>query len=156
MPPRNRLRNPFRGVMDVISEMNRISDAMSSIETSSPSTQARGYADAWTPATDIFARGSDLVVRCELAGVAPDRLEVSFSHGVLFIHGERSREEGTDLVYYTSERFHGAFRREITLPEGIAEEQIEAHFEEGLLDITVRNAAEASGPKNIRIRTKKK
>ena len=32
---------------------------------------------AWVPTTDIFARGEDLVIRCELAGVDPDDVEIS-------------------------------------------------------------------------------
>ncbi|MDS1271010.1 Hsp20/alpha crystallin family protein [Lipingzhangella sp. LS1_29] len=156
MPPKSRVRNPFRGVMDVMSEMSRISDAMSTVDTHGPA-DVRGFADAWTPTTDIFARGSDLVIRSELPGVSSDMVEVSFSHGVLSITGERLRgEDEENAIYYASERFYGTFRRDITLPEGVDEDDIEGKFDEGLLEVTVRNAAEASAPKRIRVSSKKK
>ena len=37
------------------------------------------------------------------------------------------------------ERFYGAFRRAITLPEGTDADQITAEFDDGLVEITVRN-----------------
>lgn len=155
MPTKSRLRNPFRGVMDVMSEMSRISDTMSSIDTHGP-TETRGFADAWTPTTDIFARGSDLVVRSELPGCPSDMVEVAFSHGVLSITGDRARGDESDVIYYSTERYYGTFRRDITLPEGIKEDAIEAKFDEGLLEVTVRNAAEASGPKRIPLKSSAK
>ncbi|GAA3756552.1 HSP20 family protein [Spinactinospora alkalitolerans] len=154
MAARRKRGNPFHGVMDMMSEMNRISDHMSSMD-SATQTQPRGFADAWSPTTDIFARGTDLVVRSELPGVGSDDVDVTFSHGTLTISGERRRDD-EGIVYYASERFWGAFRREIILPEGTGEEDVEANFDEGLLEITVRGAAEAAGPKRIRVRSKKR
>ncbi|GAB3497546.1 Hsp20/alpha crystallin family protein [Nocardiopsis coralliicola] len=153
MPPKKRSGNPFRGVLDMMSEMNRISDSMANLE--SGTSTHRGFSDAWSPTTDIFARGSDLVIRCELPGVSPDDLEVTFSHGFLTIAGERPPEPG-DVVYYASERFRGAFRREITLPEGIDEDSMEASFDDGLLELKVRNGAEASQPARIAVRSRKR
>lgn len=150
-----RARNPFRGVVDYISEMNRISDAMATMDTKT-AIQNRGHSDAWTPTTDIFARGSDLVIRCELPGVAPEDLEVSFSHGNLSISGERHRDEEERQPYYANERYFGAFRRDITLPEGVAESGIQAEFAEGLLTVTVFKAVEAGGPSQIAVQSKKK
>jgi HSP20 family protein len=147
-------RNPFRGVVDYISEMHRIADAMATMDTS-PGTQTRGHSDAWAPTTDIFARGGDLVIRCELPGVASEDLEVAYSHGNLSITGARHRDT-EDIVYYANERYYGAFRREISLPEGVREEDINADFAEGLLTITVGGAAEASGPRQITVQSKKK
>ncbi|RNL82714.1 Hsp20/alpha crystallin family protein [Halostreptopolyspora alba] len=137
----------------MMSEMNRISDSMSNLETGAP--QTRGYSDAWSPTTDIFARGDDLIIRSELPGVLPEDCEVSFSHGYLTIAGER-RQDDSEVIYYASERFRGAFRREITLPEGVNEEDIEANFDDGLLEVRVKDAAESNGPTQITVQSKKK
>ncbi|MFW5416884.1 Hsp20/alpha crystallin family protein [Nocardiopsis sp. CNT-189] len=153
MPPKKHRGNPFRGVLDMMSEMNRISDTMGNLETGG-ATQ-RGYSDAWSPTTDIFARGSDLVIRSELPGIAPEDVEVTFSHGYLTIAGERPAEPG-DVVYYAAERYRGAFRREITLPDGVDEDDIEAAFDEGLLELTVKGAADAQRPKLIAIKRRKR
>lgn len=149
MAPR-KFHNPFHGVVDMITEMNRISDTMTSIESGQAGDRKRGYADAWSPPTDILARGTDLVVRCEIAGVREQDVSVSFNDGILSVSGERHRDED-DVVYYTSERFMGTFRRRISLPDGVGEEDIDAAYEEGLLEITVRGGANARGPKRIAV-----
>ncbi|GAB3457441.1 Hsp20/alpha crystallin family protein [Streptomonospora sediminis] len=155
MPAKKRRTNPFRGVLDMMSEMNRISDTMSNLETGSSPTTPRGFADAWSPATDIFARGEDVYIRCDLPGVLAEDVEVSFSHGSLTIAGERKRDD-SDVIYYASERFLGNFRREITLPEGTDDEDIEASFDDGLLTVRVAGAADAEGPRRIQVGSKKK
>ncbi|QBI55570.1 Hsp20/alpha crystallin family protein [Streptomonospora litoralis] len=155
MATKKRRTNPFRGVLDMMSEMNRISDTMSNLETGSAPTTPRGFADAWSPPTDIFARGEDLFIRCELAGVYNEDVEVSFSHGYLTVAGERKRDD-TDAIYYASERFLGNFRREITLPEGTDDDDISAEFDDGLLTIRVAGAADAEGPRRIEVNSKKK
>lgn len=150
MAPR-KFNNPFHGVVDMITEMNRISDSMSSLESGQAGDRERGYADAWSPPTDILARGDDLVIRCELAGVREQDVAVSFNDNILNISGERHRDED-DVVYYTSERFMGTFRRGVSLPEGVSEEDIEASYDEGLLEITVHGGANIRGPKGIAVR----
>ncbi|MDT0330678.1 Hsp20/alpha crystallin family protein [Nocardiopsis lambiniae] len=151
-----RFTNPFHGVMDMITEMNRVSDAMASIETGHAGHRERGYADAWSPPTDILARGADLIIRCELPGVYEEDVSVSLSHGVLTISGERRRDEEGTVVHYSSERFMGAFRREIGLPDGVAESDIEADYGEGLLEVVVRGAANAAAPKRISVARRKR
>jgi HSP20 family protein len=150
-----RFSNPFHGVVDMITEMNRISDTMSSIETSQAGERERGYADAWSPPTDILARGDDLVIRCEIPGVYEQDVTVSLAHGVLTISGERQRDDD-DVVYYSSERYMGTFRREISLPEDVTENDIEASYGEGLLEVTVHGAANSDAPRQISIRRRKR
>ncbi|MGH4022266.1 MAG: Hsp20/alpha crystallin family protein [Pseudonocardiaceae bacterium] len=152
MSPRKH-RNPFRGVSDIVSEMNRMSDRMRGVDGGS-TPQVRGHPDAWSPTTDILARGSDLVIRGELAGVPPSNVEVSLSNGTLTIEGHRDRGPEPDEDFYVQERYSGQFRRDITLPEGVCDQDIEARFEEGVLEVLVRGCAEAPGPAQIRIQSK--
>lgn len=153
MATRRKIGNPFRGVMDVMSEMNRMSDQMAGLDTSTE-TQQRGYTDAWNPTTDIYAKGSDVFIRCELPGVGSDDVEVTFSNGILSVSGERQINDADETIYYVRERFRGRFRRDITLPEGVEEDQIEAGIDEGLLEVKVRDCAVASGPSAIQVRGK--
>lgn len=155
MAPRKRFHNPFQGVVDMVSEMNRISDTISSIETSHAGDRERGFTDAWSPPTDILAIGKDLIVRCEIAGVYEEDVAVNFTNGVLTISGERRRDE-EDVEYYSSERFMGTFRRDINLPDGVKDSDIEAGYGEGLLEILVRGAANTRAPGRIAIRRRKK
>jgi HSP20 family protein len=50
------------------------------------------------------------------------------------------------------ERFHGAFRRAITLPSDTDDEQITAEFFNGLVEITVRGGVTGGAPRRIALR----
>ena len=137
-------RNPFDGVTDYFSELSRMRSlgVHGSPEPGSEHTE-RTHASAWVPATDIFARGDDLVIRVELAGVDPEDVDLRFSSGLLTVSGTRRSgfEDGEDVEFYVRERFYGAFRRVITLPEGTQASQITGGVEDGLVEITVRDGA---------------
>lgn len=145
-------RNPFRGFIDTISEMNRMKEHWMTGYESGQEGRRRTHATAWVPATDIFAKGGDLIVRAELAGVRREDVEITLSGGVLTISGERKGEpsEG-EVSYYVHERFYGTFRRNMTLPEGIDKGGINASFENGLLEVTVEGGAAAAEPQQIQI-----
>ncbi|MPZ64112.1 MAG: Hsp20 family protein [Pseudonocardiaceae bacterium] len=146
-------RNPFRGVSDIISEMNRMSELMGGIDSGgNVEHQPRGYADAWTPTTDIFAQGSDLVIRAELPGIAAEDVEVSLSQGTLTLSGERRVGAEQDNDFYVRERCSGQFRREITVPASVEDEDIEAQLRDGVLQVTVRGATKTEGPARITVK----
>lgn len=153
MPPsRRKVGNPFRGVVDIISEMNRMSERMTE-PRSSAAAPPRGHSDAWNPTTDILAVGPDLLIRCELAGVVADDLEISLSHGTLTVVGERRHGLETGDDFYVQERHYGRFRRDITLPEGVRDEHLDAELRDGVLEIVVRGASDAGGPTRIAVRS---
>ncbi len=145
-------RSPFRGFVDHISEMNRTREHWMTGDISREE-QRRNHATAWTPTTDIFARGDDLVIRSELAGVYEEDIDVTLSNGVLVISGERKGAPDEEEVnYYARERSYGRFRRTMTLPEDADESKIDATFEEGMLEIIVRGGAAAARPRRVQIR----
>ena len=138
MPDR---RNPFEGVTDFFSELARMrSSGVHGGGELGVEHAERTHADAWVPSTDILARGDDLVIRVELAGVDPEDVDLRFNHGVLTISGARLPDESdVDAEFYIRERFYGEFRRVITLPDGTSADDINAQFEDGLAEITVAN-----------------
>ena len=142
-------RQPFRGLFDAVAELNRMREFWTAgVET----REGRTHATAWIPTMDIFARGEDLVIRCELAGIGRDEVAISFDHRTLTIDGERTGapdEEGT--TYYVRERHYGAFRRTINLPEGIDKSDITANLEDGLLEIIVAGGCAREEPERIEI-----
>jgi HSP20 family protein len=149
-------RNPFEGVTDFFSELGRMRHVGTYGTEPAHEGRHRTHATAWVPATDIFVRDADLGIRIELAGVRPEDVSVTFSQGVLTVSGERRTVLGTggDDSFHIRERFYGAFRRSITLPEGTTESQIDAEFENGLVEITVRGAAAAAEPTRIALKSK--
>jgi HSP20 family protein len=154
---REQSSNPFHGIVDAISEWNRMREVgmgrvgYEARQEDRPRTQA----NAWVPTTDVFAKGEDLVIRVSLSGVYPEDVDITLSNGVLTVSGERRSELDEDEVsFYVRERYYGAFRRSITLPAGIDEDDISADYDNGLLEIVVRDAAAAAEPRRIEIRVK--
>jgi HSP20 family protein len=146
-------RNPFEGVTDFFSEMGRLREIGTGREHGHEDRQ-RTHASAWVPATDIFARGDDLVIRIEVAGLRPEDVDIAFSHDVLTVSGTRRTElgAGEEASFYIRERFYGAFRRAITLPAGTDASQISAEFDNGLVEIAVQGACSGREPKRIAVR----
>jgi HSP20 family protein len=114
--------------------------------------QGSGTATAWAPALDISERKDAYLVTVELPGIELDDLEITMEDGLLTIQGERQfAHESSEQQFHRVERRYGAFRRSITLPAQVQAEQIEASFENGVLQIVVPKMEEAK-PKRIQVR----
>jgi HSP20 family protein len=157
MPDNASARNPFEGVTDYFSELNRLRRTGTHGSEPVHEERQRTHASAWVPATDICVRGEDLLIKVELAGVSPDDVNLSFAHGILTISGNRRPDPDIDSEsgFYVRERFYGEFRRAITLPEGTDRSQITAEFDDGLVEITVAGGARPTDDSKIDLRTKK-
>jgi HSP20 family protein len=114
--------------------------------------QGSATATAWAPALDISERKDAYLVTVELPGVEADDLDITMEDGLLTIQGERHfAHDSSEQQFHRVERRYGAFRRSITLPAQVQAEQIEASFDNGVLQIVVPKAEEAK-PKRIQIR----
>lgn len=130
-----------------MSEMSRMREYA---EGGAQEAQRRTHATAWVPTTDIFAEGDDLVIRCELAGVEREDIDIELIGDTLTISGERRSELSEEVHFYTRERSFGHFRRSMNLPEVIDDDVVSASFKDGMLQVTVRGAA-AAAPEPRRI-----
>jgi len=93
---------------------------------------------AWLPEMDVFEKDGKLVIRTDLPGMTAENIEVSVEGDVLTIKGRREEEkEATEGNYYCSERTTGEFFRTIRLPEGVSADDFEAHYDNGVLEVTV-------------------
>src|SRR5919108_3364746 len=144
-------RRPFRELYDHFAEMQRMREY--ALHPGDAGGEPRGHEVAWVPTTDIFASDEDLVIRCELAGVEPDDVEISLSRGVLLIWGDRepAPDQSGEVSYYVHERRFGAFRRHITMPERVTEDDLHASLENGLLEIVVAGGATADEGERIQV-----
>ena len=113
--------------------------------------------NAWTPAVDVKETDKDIRVELELPGLKPEDVEITAEQGVLTIRGEKKseRREDEDSRYHVVERTYGAFMRTFQLPQGIDEEQINAHFENGILSLQIPKAA-LPQPRRIQINATQK
>lgn len=146
--------NPFEGVTDFFSELSRMRHTGVHGREPGSEDRQRTHANAWVPAADIYARGEDLVIKLELAGVDPAGVNLSFTHGVLTVSGNRRGDEAGEAIgFYVRERFFGEFRRAVTLPDGTQRSQIEATVENGLVEVTVRDGANRQDTGRIELKT---
>ena len=136
--------NPFHGVTDLFTEFSRIRETGTHGREYALEDRQRTHASAGVPTTDIFVQGDQLVIRIELAGVDPEDIDLRFANGVLTVSGTRSKDfrSTEEPTFYVRERFYGAFRRSITLPEGTRRDQIKAGFDDGLVEIVVEGVGE--------------
>jgi HSP20 family protein len=145
-------RDPFRGIVDSISEWNRMREYGMYGPEPRQEERRRTHATAWIPTADIFAKGDDLVIRCELAGVSEENIEITLTGGVLTVSGERKSDLNEDQVhFYTRERSYGHFRRSMNLPEGVDGSKINANFDDGMLELIIKGGAVYPEPERIRI-----
>ena len=73
-----------------------------------------------------------------LASRAVGRPAVLVHHGDLVMRGERRHESDVDeRDMYRAERFYGSFMRRVPLPPGAEPDEIEARFQDGVLEVTV-------------------
>lgn len=156
MPQRDASQRPFGGVSDVFSELSRMRDIGTHGREHNQEVRQRTHASAWVPVTDIVAQGEDLLIRVELAGVAPDDVHLGFSSGILTVSGSRQsglQDEDPDS-FYVRERFYGEFRRSFTLSEAVQPGQITAEFDNGLVEIVVLGGAKESDHTRIEIKNR--
>jgi HSP20 family protein len=81
-----------------------------------------------------------------MAGMDPGKdVEVTVSDGMLRIAAERREEEKTEEKdYYRRELRYGSFSRDLPLPDGTTESDIQASYKDGILEIRVPVAKEAA------------
>jgi HSP20 family protein len=115
-----------------------------------------GMRRGFRPQLDCF-RTEDpatFTVLVDIAGIDPDRVNVSTADRTLVISGERSRQRCEGRSYQQMEIEYGAFQRVVQLPEDADPTHAEATYDKGLLQIVIPIAkpAERKQPVPIEIR----
>jgi HSP20 family molecular chaperone IbpA len=93
----------------------------------------------WRPNTDVFETAAELVVRVDLAGMREEGVEITLYDDILLVAGRREPHEGgaTPQRFYEATIPYGRFQAEITLPFPVNCEQVTAHYDRGLLEVTL-------------------
>lgn len=109
----------------------------------------------WNPRVELKETPKEFVLTADLPGCNKNDVHVSLHNDILSVKGERKVEENkNDEKYHFSERFYGAFERQIHMPENLVDkEKINAKFENGVLNIVLPKVVEAQNePKKIEIK----
>src|SRR5580765_2738127 len=98
----------------------------------------------WNPAVDILEDKNKLTVKAELPGFKREDLDVSVQGEFIILSGERKYEnEQNEGGFYRSERFYGKFHRSVPLPFPVDASKIEAHYQDGVLTVTMPKREQA-------------
>jgi HSP20 family protein len=93
---------------------------------------------------DLYETGDSLVLSAAVPGVRPEDIEITVQGDVLTIQGETQTEQDADEEHYhVHERRYGRFYRQVALPKSVKSDAAEAHFENGVLKLTLPKAEEA-------------
>ena len=115
-----------------------------------------GFGPASTTALpmDTVRRDGELVLRFDVPGVDPEKIDVTVDRGVLTVSAtrEETRTEGESPV--VRERLFGSFRRSVRLAENLDADAIEASNNDGVLEIRIPVREEAK-PRKIEVGTSK-
>ena len=96
---------------------------------------------------DVYADGDTYVVEVGLPGISPEAVNISVLGNQVSISGEYPQvPEGRRYLF--SERPTGRFERTLALPTDLDADKAAAHYEHGLLRLTVPKA-ESAKPRRI-------
>ena len=112
-----------------------------------------GLRRGFRPQVDSF-RSEDppsYTVLVDIAGIDPEKVNVTAVEGALFVTGERPREVCEGRIYHQIEIEHGPFERVVRLPEDADLAQAEARYERGLLRIEIPVAVKAPAAEPVPI-----
>ena len=135
---------PFRGLVDIQDEINRLLNSAMSKGTESGDL-------VWGPSVDISENENEIIVAAEVPGMKKEDISITIQDNVLTLKGEKKRESDVkEENYHRIERTFGIFERSFSLGSAIQTNRVTAKYENGVLTITMPKAEEAK-PKQIDI-----
>src|SRR5918995_360865 len=131
---------PFAGLESFGSQINQLFDQTLGRARSSASS----VSTVWYPAVDVLESKDSYLLRAELPGMNKEDFDLEVKNGMLTISGERKLEEPVSGVQYRSvERVAGKFSRSFYLPQTVQQDEIQATYRNGILEIYVPKAEHA-------------
>ena len=139
---------PVRELTSLQNDMNRLFNTF--FDTPSNGNGAN-TPRRWIPAMDLVETDDHFVLKADLPGLAEGDVNVEVEDNVLTVSGERKAEhEDKREGYVRVERSYGAFRRSLTLPEGVDPEGVSAGFDKGVLEVRIPKPEERK-PRRVAI-----
>lgn len=110
-----------------------------------------------SPAIDIYEKGKNIIVEAPLAGIDPEKVDISIENDILTMQGRMEKKsEVEDKNYYRREIRAGSFYRQIPLPKPVVGDEASAVYDDGVLKVSVPKAPEKKTKKIEVIVNKKK
>jgi len=143
-------QTPFRAISEMQQEMNQL---FSRFFGEGEQTENRWVApsESYVPRIESAVQENTLWVKADLPGTDPKDVEVMVEGNRLTLQGQRKAEhEGTQEGYLHREVQYGSFVRSFTIPEGVKAEDIQAKYQNGVLELSIPLPAEVL-PKKVNI-----
>ena len=101
---------------------------------------------------DVQSTDEAIVVSANVPGLTPEDVDITIEGDTLSIRGELKQRVSEKGNWVLQERYHGPFRRVLTLNVPIQADKAEASFKDGVLVLTLPKADKIR-PKVIKVRT---
>lgn len=109
-----------------------------------------GVAGIGSDNLDVYETKDEVTVKANVAGIDPDKVEITFEKGVLTVSGQEEVEEKEGKKYYKKATRSYAYR--VAVPGHIdLSAEPEAKVKDGIVSVTFKKAEEAK-PKKIAIK----
>lgn len=104
------------------------------------------------PRMDIRETEDTFIIKAEMPGIKKDDIEINIHDGLLTISGESEEksEEKEEGKIVRQERRYGKYVRSMTVGNNIDQENINASYNDGVLELTLPKLA-AVEPKKIKV-----
>src|ERR1700722_9868028 len=98
----------------------------------------------FAPPVDIYEDEHTITLKLEVPGIDEKAINVHIENNTLTVQGERKIEnEEKEENFRRIERQYGSFTRSFTLPSSVDPAQVTAHYDQGMLKISLPKKAEA-------------
>jgi len=137
----------FSTMQDRMNRMNRLFRESYSPEAPEEALTTTSFA----PPVDIYEDEHTITLKMEVPGIDEKDIDVRIENNMLSVHGERKiGKDEKEENFRRIERQYGSFTRSFTLPSSVDPAQVIAHYDQGVLKISLAKKAE-SKPKQIKI-----
>jgi HSP20 family protein len=141
----------FRPSADLFEQLSRLQNHFD--QAFRPGASIRALSGASFPAINVGSTPDTVEVMALAPGLDPGAIQLTIDRGLLTISGQRQStlpEPGDRTSVYAQERFSGAFKRVLSLPEDVDPGKVDASYKDGVLRITL-SRRESSKPRRIDI-----
>ena len=141
---------PFRDLATMQDRMNRMNRLFREAHSTEEPEEAL-TTTSFAPPVDIYEDEHNITLKLEVPGIDEKDIDVRIESNTLTVHGERKIEkEEKEENFRRVERQYGSFTRSFTLPSSVDTGQVSAHYDKGILKISLAKKAEAK-PKQIKV-----
>ena len=100
---------------------------------------------------ELYEENGSVIIKANVAGVAPDEVDVQFKDGRVWIHAQASEEKKEGRNYYRKTSREYSYTLDV--PNADETKEPSAEIDNGILVLTFHKAAEAK-PKRITVKGK--